>query len=108
MERIASRLPTLAPDCAGDGRAGTGELRIEGVDNAAVLARPPGNLQPLRLSLRAIGAMTRVRWLLDGRAIGESDGPSHFPYALDAVGEHELTALADSGAWARVRFRLLR
>jgi penicillin-binding protein 1C len=107
-ERTASRLPPLAPDCADDGRAGTEALRITGIEDAAVLARPPGNVQPLRLSLQAIGTAARVRWLLDGRAIGESDGPSHFPYALDAVGEHELTALADSGAWARVRFRLLR
>lgn len=107
-ERAASRLPRLSPDCSADGREGTEALRIDGVDDGGVLARAPGNIQPLHLSLRAIGSAARIRWLLDGRLIGESDGASRLPYALDAPGEHDLTALADSGAWARVRFRLLR
>jgi penicillin-binding protein 1C len=107
-ERKASRLPPLAPDCARDGREAAEELRIEGIDDNATLARPPGSTQPLRLSLRALGSGARVRWLLDGRLVGESEGQAPLPYALDAPGEHTLTALADSGAWARVRFRLLR
>jgi penicillin-binding protein 1C len=107
-ERTASRLPHLSPDCADDGRAGTEALRIDGVDDGGVLARAPGNDAPIRLSLRAIGSATRIRWLLDGRLIGESEGASRLPYALDAPGEHDLTALAEGGAWARVRFRLLR
>ena len=107
-ERRAAQLPTLAPDCAADGRAVAEELRIDGVDDGATLARPPGSATPLRLSLRAIGTETRVRWLLDGRLVGETDGPGHLPYALDVPGAHTLTALADGGAWAQVRFRLLR
>jgi penicillin-binding protein 1C len=107
-ERTASRLPRLSPDCSDDGRAGNETLRIDGVDDGGVLARAPGNIQPLRLSLRAVGSAAHIRWLLDGRLIGESDGGSRMPYALDTTGEHDLTALADSGAWARVRFRLLR
>lgn len=107
-ERTASRLPRLSPDCADDGRAGIEALRIDGVDDGGVLARAPGNVAPIRLSLRAVGSATHIRWLLDGRLIGESDGASRLPYALDAAGEHDLTALAEGGAWARVRFRLLR
>lgn len=107
-ERTASRLPRLSPDCADDGRAGTEALRIDGVDDGGVLARAPGNVEPIRLSLRAIGSTARIRWLLDGRLIGESEGASRLPYALDAPGEHDLTALGEGGAWARVRFRLLR
>ncbi|NUS38765.1 MAG: penicillin-binding protein 1C [Lysobacter sp.] len=107
-ERKAAQLPPLAPDCAADGRASAEELRIDGVDDGATLARPPGNGTPLRLSLRAIGSEARVRWLLDGRLVGETDSQGHLSYALDAPGEHVLTALADGGAWARVRFRLLR
>ncbi|MGN6511954.1 MAG: penicillin-binding protein 1C [Lysobacteraceae bacterium] len=107
-ERAAARLPPLAPDCAPDGRASVEALRIDGIDDGATLARPPGSTAPLRASLRAIGTEAHVRWLLDGRLIGETDGQGHLPFALDAPGEHTLTALADSGAWARVRFRLLR
>lgn len=107
-ERAASRLPALAPDCADDGREAVESLRIAGVDQGAVLARPPGSAKPLQLSLRALGGNARVRWLLDGRLVGESQGQGAFPHALDDPGEHTLTALADSGAWAQVRFRLLR
>ena len=107
-ERQAARLPALAPDCAADGRASAEELRIEGVDDGATLARPPGTGAPLRLTVRAVGGEGRVRWLLDGRLVGETDGQGRLPYALSVPGEYTLTALADGGAWARVRFRLLR
>ena len=42
-DRVASRLPPLAADCADDGRGALGELRIEGVQDGARLARPPGS-----------------------------------------------------------------
>ena len=107
-ERAASRLPRLSSDCSPDGRDAIEALSIDGVDDGGVLARAPGNVAPVRLSLRAIGTAARVRWLVDGRLVGETDGAARLPYALDTPGAHQLTALADSGAWAQVRFRLLR
>lgn len=106
--RKAARLPPLAPDCSDDGRDAVEELRIEGIDDQATLARAPGNATPLRLSIRALGSDARVRWLLDGRLIGESQGRARFDHDFGEVGEHTLTALADTGAWSRVRFRVLR
>lgn len=106
--RMASRLPELAPDCAPDGRDATEELRIEGINDRATLARASNSTTPLRLSLRAIGSEARIRWLLDGRFIGESRGAGNFLHEFSEPGSHTLTALADSGAWARVEFRLLR
>ncbi len=106
--RQASRLPALSPDCAPDGRDATEELRIEGINDRATLARASNSTTPLRLSLRAIGSEERIRWLLDGRLIGESRGTGHFLHEFRAPGSHTLTALADSGAWSRVEFRLLR
>ncbi|WP_425480839.1 penicillin-binding protein 1C [Montanilutibacter psychrotolerans] len=105
--RIASRLPPLAADCSDDGRDAVEELRIEGLDDNATLARPPGSTQPLRLSLRAIGSDAPVRWLLDGRLMAESRGNASFMQTFTETGPHTLTALADSGAWTRVRFTLL-
>lgn len=106
-ERRASRLPSLAADCMADGRDAAGELRIEGINDRATLARAPGSARPLRLSLRALGTGARVQWLLDGRRIGESQGARPFVYAFEQPGQHRLTALADSGAWDSVGFRIL-
>ena len=66
-DRAASRLPPLAPDCADDGREALDELHIEGVQDGARLARPPGSVRGVRLSLRALGAPGEVQWLLDER-----------------------------------------
>lgn len=106
--RKASRLPPLSPDCIDDGRDAVEELRIEGIDDLATLARAPGSATPLRLSVRALGSDARVRWLLDGRLIGESQGRSRLDHDFGEAGEHSLTALADTGAWSRVRFKVLR
>ncbi|KRD80485.1 penicillin-binding protein 1C [Lysobacter sp. Root983] len=106
--RRASRLPALAPDCAADGRDASEELRIEGLADQATIARAPGSVHALRLSLRAIGSAARIRWLLDGRLIGETEGDTAFAHDFGEPGDHQLTALADSGAWSRVRFRVLR
>ena len=106
--RKAARLPALSPDCIDDGRDAIEELRIEGIDDLATLARAPGSTTPLRLSVRVLGSDARVRWLLDGRLIGESQGRARLDHDFGEVGEHTLTALADTGAWSRVRFKVLR
>lgn len=105
--RAASRLPALSPDCSDDGREASESLRIDGVNDGATLASAPGATRGVRLSLRALGTDRRVQWLLDGRWIGETRGAQPLLHAFDQPGQHELTALADSGAWAGVRFRLL-
>jgi penicillin-binding protein 1C len=105
--RADASLPPLSPDCADDGRGGTEALHIEGVNDGATLARAPGQASGVRLSLRALGATARVQWLLDGRWIGETEGALPLSHQFDEAGLHELTALADSGAWDSLRFRLL-
>ena len=72
-----------------------------------MLAAPPGRDRGVRLSLRAPAATTRVQWLLDGRWIGETDGGRPLLHELTRPGRHELTALADSGAWDSLRFAVL-
>lgn len=106
--RAQSALPALSPDCVNDGRDATTELRIEGVNDRATLARAPGSTHGVRLQLRALGTEARVQWLLDGRWIGETQGARSFVRAFDEPGAHTLTALADSGAWTRLRFVILR
>ena len=105
--RQASRLPPLSPDCQPDGRDAAEELRIEGVNDGATLARAPGSAHDVRLSLRALGSDARIQWLLDGRWIAETRGAQPFRHEFEGSGNHALTALADSGAWANVSFRVL-
>ncbi|WP_368563697.1 penicillin-binding protein 1C [Pseudoxanthomonas sp. UTMC 1351] len=106
--RRASRLPSLSPDCIADGRDAVEELRIEGLNDQATIARAPGSLHGARLQLRALGTDTRVQWLLDGKWIAETHGARAFTRDFDETGAHTLTALADSGAWTRIRFNVLR
>ena len=105
--RQASRLPPLADDCSDDGRDAGTALRIEGLNDGATLVSPPGGDGGVRLSLRALGSEGRVQWLLDGRWIGETDGGRSLVHVFDTPGTHELTALADSGAWHGIRFSVL-
>lgn len=105
--RRASRLPPLAPDCVADGRDAVEALRIDGLADRATLAPAPGSVHAVRLSLRALGSDARIRWLLDGRMIGESAGEAPFVHDFGEAGEHSLTALADSGAWSRLDFSVL-
>ncbi|AWV07155.1 penicillin-binding protein 1C [Marilutibacter maris] len=107
-QRAASRLPPLAAGCVDDGREGGEALSIEGINHRATLATAPGGRGGLRLFVRAVGSDTRIRWLLDGHLIGESQGSGRFEHDFGEPGAHTLTALADSGAWASVDFRVLR
>ena len=107
-ERTASRLPSLSPDCQPDGRDAAETLRIDGLNDLATLARAPGSEHGVRLQLRALGTDARVQWLLDGRWIAETRGAQSFQQDFTETGEYQLTALADSGAWARARFNVLR
>ncbi len=105
--RRASRLPPLSPDCAPDGRDAVEELRIDGLDDGAMLARAPGGDKGIRLQLRALGSEGRVQWLLDGRWLAQTQGAQVLSHEFREPGIHQLTALADSGAWTRVRFTVV-
>ncbi|TZF82460.1 hypothetical protein, partial [Cognatilysobacter lacus] len=62
---------------------------------------------PVRVEVRALGTDDAVRWLLDGRLVASSQGSAPTRLALDEPGPHALTAIAESGAWARIGFRVL-
>lgn len=104
--RAESALPPLAADCVADRIEATQELRIEGLNDGATLARAPGSTRGLQLRVRALGSEGKVQWLLDGRLIALTTGSRWFLHDYQATGEHSLTALAESGAWTRVQFRV--
>lgn len=105
--RRASTLPLLADDCMPDGRDAGEELRIDGLNDGATLAAAPGSAHAVRLSLRALGTERQVQWLLDGRWIGETAGREALVRDFGEPGEHTLTALAASGAWATLSYRVV-
>ena len=107
-ERQQSSLPLLAKDCQADGLDATAELRIEGIADRASVARAPNSPKPLRLSLRALGTAGRVMWLVNGRLQGETLGARPFVRDYAEPGVQDITALAESGAWTRIGFRVLR
>lgn len=103
----ASRLPPLAPDCTEDGRSALETLRIQGINSDSTLAPAPGQTGGVQVTLRALGTLSKVQWLLDGRWFAESEGGRPFLHAFSEPGRHELTALANSGAWDSLRFSIL-
>jgi len=82
-------------------------LHIQGINADSVLVAAPGQTDGVRVSLRALGTSGRVQWLLDGRWFAESEGGHPFLQVFSTPGRHELTALADSGAWDSLKFAIL-
>lgn len=107
-DRQASAIPPLAADCEPDGLASMEVIRIDGVAPGSTLARAPGSAQPAQIRLRALGANGRVNWLVNGALAGKSNGGEGFPLSFPVAGDQRITALADSGAWAEIRLRVLR
>jgi penicillin-binding protein 1C len=107
LRRRAS-LPALARGCADDGLGTTLPLRIDGIGPDAAIARAPNSSTPATLHLRALGATGEVQWLVNGRLAGSTQGAGVFAHAFEQTGPQTITALADGGAWAQVRLRVLR
>ena len=107
-ERQRSAIPRLAKDCESDGLDATATLQIEGVADRATVARAPNSPTPVRLSLRALGAMGRVMWMVNGRLQGETMGGRSFVHDYPDPGVQTVTAMAETGAWTQVGFRVLR
>lgn len=105
--RKRSTLPPLAADCMPDGRDAAESLRIDGLNDGAALARAPGAQTSVRLSVRALGTDGRVQWLENGRWVGETRGTQSLVHEMSEPGQRTLTALAETGAWASVGFRVL-
>ncbi|MBS0456258.1 MAG: penicillin-binding protein 1C [Proteobacteria bacterium] len=107
-ERAQSALPPLAADCQPDGLGGAVTMQIEGVADHASVARAPNSPHPVRLALRALGAPGTVMWLVNDRLVGQTSGRAPFVHDYPEVGPQTVTAMAETGAWTQVQFRVLR
>ena len=107
-ERRATAIPPLAEDCDADSLAAMEVLQIDGPAPDSAIARAPDSPRAPQVRLRALGTNARVRWLVNGELVGESQGGASFVHAFAALGDQRITALADTGAWAELRLRVLR
>ncbi len=105
-ERVRSAVPPLAPQCVPDGLNAAAPLRIAGLAPGALLRQAPNSREPLRVTLQALGAAGTVQWLLNSRLAAASEGDAPVQLALPQTGDYTVTALAPSGAWTSVAFRV--
>lgn len=98
--------PRLADDCQED--RGPGEaIVILGVQDGSTLRRPPGSMRALQATVRASGASGRVRWLRNGRLVGESHGAGLLTLTFDEPGTQQLTAIDEANGYGQARFEVL-
>jgi penicillin-binding protein 1C len=95
-------LPPLAAGCAADSLDVASPIRIAGLSDGVTLRQAPHSDQPLRVTLRALGAQGSVQWLLNGRLQGISEGAANVLLALAQAGEYRVTALTANGAFATI------
>jgi penicillin-binding protein 1C len=105
-QRRRSAMPELAPGCR-EPAALTQSLRIAGVVPGAVLRRAPGANDAPGLDLRALGASSPVRWLVNGRWVGETEPRIPLNYRFEQPGEQVIVALDARGHYDRISVRVL-
>ena len=106
-DRLHSALPPLAPGCSADSLDVASPIRIAGLSDGVTLRQAPHSDQPLRVTLRALGAQGSVQWLLNGRLQGSSEGAAPLPLTLAQAGDYRVTALTGDGAFATITLHVV-
>jgi len=105
-ERASQRLPLLATDCS-ESNSPSAHLRITGAIDGSRIRRAPNSERPLQLELRALGAQGDVRWLANGRLVGQSKGNAVLQLVVEQTGPLVLLALDARGVYGRVEVEVL-
>lgn len=103
--RQRSELPALASGCAAD-EFSTG-LRIAGINNESILRAPGNRSGPIRSQVQALGADGEVRWLLNDRYLGKTQGPAPLDLEFDSAGDQQLIAIDKAGHYATLSVRII-
>ncbi len=106
-DRLHSALPPLAGGCAADSLDVASPIRIAGLSDGVTLRQAPNSDQPLRITLRALGAQGSVQWLLNGRLQGGSEGAAPLSLPLAQAGDYRVTALTGDGAFATITLHVV-
>ncbi|MBM7061348.1 peptidoglycan glycosyltransferase PbpC [Pseudomonas sp. UL073] len=105
-ERRAARLPALDATCPARQEPLPAPLSIVGIRPGDQLRRPASSAEPLRLQLSALGGSGRRWWFLNGVPVGETLPGESLTRTLEMLGRYQLSLLDQSGATARVEFRV--
>lgn len=103
--RQRSELPALASGCTAD-EFSTG-LRIAGINNESILRAPGNRPGPIRSRVQALGADGEVRWLLNDRYLGKTQGPAPLDLEFDSAGDQQLIAIDKAGHYATLSVRII-
>lgn len=103
--RKRSELPALAKGCAAD-EFSTG-LRIAGINNESVLRAPGNRTGPIRQRVQALGTDGEVRWLMNDRFLGKTEGPAALEVVFDRAGDQRLIAIDQAGRFATITVRIM-
>ncbi|UVE17218.1 peptidoglycan glycosyltransferase PbpC [Pseudomonas sp. LS44] len=106
-ERRIARLPALDPNCPAHAGPVATPLSIVGIRAGDQLRRPASNTEPLRLQLSALGGSGQRWWFLNGVPVGETQPGESLSRTLKGLGSYQLSLLDQSGATARVEFRVV-
>src|SRR5690606_35331005 len=106
-ERRQTTLPPLASDCTAPAEP-MRTLRIAGIVDGTVLRRPSNCADAPEVSVRALGAIDDVDWLIDGRRIAGSRNDAPVQLRFDQTGPQRLLAIDSHGRYAYIDIRVLR
>ncbi len=106
--REKTRIPALAPDCSEDALASMETLQIDGPAEKSTLARAPNSTQPISAEFRALGTQQKVKWLVNGQWVADTQASQIFVMKFDSPGLQTITALTDAGAWDEMSLYVLK
>ncbi len=104
--RKRTELPALAAGCVAD-EYSTG-LRIGGLSDGSVLRTPSNRSGPIKARVQALGTDGEVRWLLNERYVGITQGPAMLDLQFDTGGDQYLVAIDHAGRHASLRVRTVQ
>jgi len=106
--REKTRIPALSPDCSDDALASMETLQIDGPAEKSTLARAPNSTQPISAEFRALGSQQKVKWLVNGQWVADTQASQMFVMKFDSPGLQTITALTDAGAWDEMSLYVLK
>ena len=106
--REKTRIPALAADCNEDTLASMETLQIDGPAEKSTLARAPNSTQPISAEFRALGTQQKVKWLVNGQWVADTQAGQKILMKFDTAGVHRITAMTDAGAWDEMSLYVLK
>lgn len=106
--REKTRIPALSDDCNEDTLASMETLQIDGPAEKSTLARAPNSTEPVSAEFRALGTQQKVKWLVNGQWVADTQASQIFVMKFDSSGVQRITALTDAGAWDEMSLYVLK